>query len=270
MTLGDAWRTALDYGGASNLVPAPAGALRSGNVRSMTPAQEVATMLREGRGAEVTDALYSQADPQELGALYASGETGMDFPMDTSSRMARAEGLGFNENALHGTVTSREFQGFKGLDRRGNPQETYFAPDSDDGRRFVAGFSSGDQGRVFPVMLRTQDVLDTRLPDDLAEFRATLDRENRLFDFEMKGGLKSSGLPGWGDQGVIDAIGQSGRDGLRLHERDWVESVAMHNPNAVRSRFARFDPRLTHLRNLSAAAVPLTFLAQPEGATFGP
>jgi hypothetical protein len=52
-----------------------------------------------------------------------------------------------------------------------------------------------------------------------------------------------------------------------------MDSLAVFDPTRIRSRFARFDPRLAHLRNLSAgvaglglanALAPAEYTANPD------
>lgn len=61
-----------------------------------TQAQEVLDLLKDGRGADVTDAMLAAADDQYLFNNY-------DLPMDEASRVARAREMGFDTKAYHGT-----------------------------------------------------------------------------------------------------------------------------------------------------------------------
>jgi hypothetical protein len=94
-TIEDVFR-AIDEDSSVNLITPAA------QPRPVSPAQEVAALLRSGRAADVTDEMMARVDPQEMFALYQRGETGMDLPMDDASRMARAREMGFNP-AFHGT-----------------------------------------------------------------------------------------------------------------------------------------------------------------------
>jgi hypothetical protein len=225
-----------------------------------TPAQRVAGLLSSGRADEVTDEMMAAADPQEMARLYASGATGMDLPMDEASRMARAREMGFTEQGLHGTVTGRDFSSFR------DDVETYIAPNSPEGLDLVAQFSTADQGRVMPLMYRG-GVLDTRDPSgNFAQRRAAQKMYDEMGLGEFRTG--DSGLPSWMDTDAINAARKAKYPGIRLEERDWVNSTAVFNPQNIRSRFARFDPRLSHLSNLNAAnASPLlggAVLAAPQ------
>lgn len=217
-------------------------------------ADYVADLLRQGRAKEVTDDLMEQADPQRLMHHYKSGNTGMDLPMDKASRMARAAQMGLTEDSLHGTLDGKDFSRFKGADRYGSRlgQENYVAPNTTDGRKLAAQFSTGDQGRIMPLL--TPKPLDTSTLDDRLKFEKMMEDKNRMDDFRMKGGYRVSGLPGWGDQWAIDTVNEAGVPAMKLHERDWVTSTAVFDPTKMRSQFARFDPRLDHLAHLNASA----------------
>jgi hypothetical protein len=105
-------------------------------------------------------------------------------------------------------------------------------------------------------MIQGDDVLDTaRSAAERERFLDILDDNNLRLDWDLGhngGGFRESGRPGWGNFSTIEAVGRENPAGMRLHERDWVESTAVFDPSRVRSRFARFDPRLRHLANLSA------------------
>jgi hypothetical protein len=78
--------------------------------------------------------------------------------------------------------------------------------------------------------------------------------------------VRDRNLPSWMDAQAINAARDAGYDGIRLEERDWVNSTAIFDPTNIRSRFARFDPEFSHLANLNAAnASPLAgILAMPN------
>ena len=75
-------------------------------------------------------------------------------------------------------------------------------------------------------------------------------------------GLYSSGFRA--DAAASQAASDAGFGGVSARN----ENVVIFDPTDVRSRFARFDPRLSHLRNLNAGlatGVPLGLLAmQPD------
>ena len=225
--------TPMDVMGAAGMamlgggmVTGPRGALRSGLLRDAadeTPAQQVARLLREGRADEVTDDLMAQADPQEMFRLYEAGETGMDLPMDEASRMVRAREMGVNTPGYHGSNV--DFPAFRGM--------TYSSRTPEIADRYA------DDGVMYPIMTRSSDM-------------ATSAEENRI----ASNILSQSGFQGLGPQrsAISQELKRRGFAGV-----DDAVTALTFDPTNIRSRFARFDPRLSNLRNLSAANVdPLT------------
>jgi hypothetical protein len=224
-------------------------------------ANGILDLLKTGRANEVTDQMLDMGDPVLNARLNEHLWNNYDLPMDYASRMARANDMGMPENTIHGTLSGKDFSSFKGEGRLG--QENYVAPQTPDGLKLSAQFSTGEQGRILP--LRTPKPLDTRVLEDRLRFEQMMDDKNRLDDFRMKGGYRASGLPGWADQWAIDTANAAGEKAMRLHERDWVDSTAVFDPRSIRSQFARFDPRLAHLKNLSAGVAGAGLLAmQPS------
>jgi hypothetical protein len=192
-----------------------------------TPAQEIARLLSEGRANEVTDELYAQADPQELHQLYTSGATGVDMPMDTPSRMARADEMGFGGDMYHGS--NANFSAFdpNALDATGQKvtahgEGTYLSEAPRLAERYA---SRRDGGQMYPVRENmenpwTGDMSVSDLsPEDLAVYMAA--------------------------ESGPEALGFSGK-------RNSLGISVVPDPSNIRSKFARFDPRLANLSNLSA------------------
>lgn len=301
---------------------------------SQTPAQRVAGLLSSGRADEVTDEMMAAADPQEMARLYASGATGMDLPMDEASRMARAQEMGFTDDAYH--ATGADFQQFIPSEFRGASFFGSTAEGASKGASASAneGVGSGS-GITMPVRVNTSGVegLGRYARRDMNEFRASL--PDRVYtEAEVDALMASDAAPlrgNWDDfftdltdydalrdfrrqnpdepipEGIIafrpkqplsygphlnstQALNLSGRQFPHYSEgmserptSEYVKSqgntgftmldesglaLAMVDPTRIRSRFARFDPRLSHLSNLNAAnASPLlggAVLAAPQ------
>jgi hypothetical protein len=262
---------------------------------SDTPAQRVARLLREGRADEVTDDLMAQADPQEMFRLYEAGETGMDLPLDEASRMVRAAGQGYDISRpmYHGTDTD-----FASIDTNMGAGERYrtgfFTSDNPD---VAASYAPNrDLGRILPVFSRASDqgvVVDAqganwnrigasspaRMRNSALEneFPELSDAGNaysffpRMYDDLM--GLRElstnamarerrfEGDPSITFENVIDRGPYSLTNDQALSASQPSRVAVDFYPQNIRSRFARFDPRLRHLANLNAANVdPLTGL----------
>lgn len=289
VTLGDAWSTALDFGVMSPLGKAPAGAIRSGasrtddGMRALAPAertaQEVLDMLRQGRASEVTDEMMAAADPQHLFRNY-------DLPMDEASRTGRAREMGFDTDTplYHGTA--EDFPAFSESSRGG----VTGARSARDATWFADNPNVADTYARYASDQSVQDLIDR-------SYRAEVDGDWPLAERLMR---EAEELEARGTEGanIIDAMGprnvrrfdmggaqynpddtilsdyvaqakQSGHQGLELNE--FVDNAyygdttpgnhrGIFNPTNIRSRFARFDPRLSHLRNLSAGGAGLAAL----------
>jgi len=210
--------------GAVPLVPA-AGVLKRGAdaADNASAAHDVARLLREGKAADVTDDLIARADAAELHDLYVSGATGADMPMDEASRMARANEAGFDTPSYHATGGD-----FAEVDNDRLIGGQFWSTD-DIGAIERREVGAAQDGVVMPLMLEQKNPGGWREYDQL---------------------------------GVDELIGR-GYDGVRLPESDGTHTYVTYDPEQVRSRFARFDPRLKHLRNLNAGiagavALPLS------------
>ena len=258
-------RRAADIARRIEVDPNALGSM-GGNIRLRadtppSPAQEVAGLLSSGRANEVTDemlAKFTPNDEKEMFDLYQRGATGMDLPMDEASRMARAQGMGFDTPAYHGTQS--DFVSASG--------DFYTTPDTNYANIY-SGSEYDSGGRVLPLMQREGGVLDTRKPDGASVFDDS---------FYMKYGnaspLTEKGVPDWvegpdfGEMFQDQGLNYSGvfldegkvplSDGQLL---DRGVSTLHFDPTNIRSRFARFDPRLAHLRNLSAGVGGLGLLS---------
>jgi len=244
----DALQAGATMGAATLGAILPGVSARAVTDATETAAQQVARMLREGRAAEVTDDLMARVDPQEMYRLYEGGATGMPMPMDVRSRMQRAEDGGFDmmHDFYHGTAR----EGFNdatdivafdparvgdrwGADKRGfsitsSPQDANFYA-----RRQERGFGSDDlgDGAVYPLMHRPGTPHNVRV------------------------GPMDGTISAWDarPENTYARMEAAGADYARLFDRDnGIEMRVVMDPTSLRSRFARFDPRLSHLANLSA------------------
>jgi hypothetical protein len=248
----------------------------------MTPAQEVAGMLKAGRGADITDEMIAKADPAELFDLYGAGKTGMDMPMDEASRMARAQGMGFDTGTplYHGT--GADFQAFNPANR-GSVADAVSARAADwmtDSPTTAKGYADM-AGIDAPVarMVRESEAAGARGDWDAAD---RIMAEAERLEASMTRDAGQSILPvmsprpalsvdaggssvtdmEWSMRDAIKSAKRSGGSGVEFrnfndHPDYSVDDPALHrgifDPTNIRSRFARFDPRLKHLANLSAA-----------------
>lgn len=232
VTLGDVLNTAgiVQLGAAA--MPAPAGALRSGAMRSADDVAErgqtVMDLLRGGRGAEVTDAMLDMGDATKNARLNEWLSKNYDLPMDEASRMARAREMYVNASAR---AKEDEFASYVGLRTDADP----------DGWK--------KPSRVWVDGEPTDDVLDGASATMLGK-----NTEN-AFAAHGLGGRPSWNTPYYYDQDrrylslIYGDTGSAGEDAYEV-----VIPAALNMLQRDRIT-ARFDPRLSHLSNLSAAAV---------------
>lgn len=265
VTLGDAWATALDWGALAAPMPAPAGAVRAGAMRSAGegPADEIARMLREGRASEITDDMMAALSPEDnarLFRLYEEGATGQPMPMDEASRMARAREMGFDTDTPMYHATGEDFTAFDDafLGQVTSQNATDFDQGSWANNLAMSGHWLNDQ--PLAAFLSSPIDMPVYTAGDLSSF-SSLDHLSNSID----------------EAGGVDAFraGHSGTRGgysgfsVSDEEMGGMSRVIM-DPRNIRSRFARFDPRLSHLAHLSAggagAALMLDREAQPQPA----
>lgn len=269
-----------------------------------SPAEEIAGLLSSGRADDVTDEMLGKLtaqDNSELFDLYQSGATGMDLPMDEASRMARAEAAGFEGGLLHGTgsdiaAVDKSKLGQKqnvlgeGFYSTTNPKRSnrYVPKENREGELV---FSDG--GNVMPLMSRNDNVFDLEAPTGSANASSIGSAfEGAGFDVEYRGGgdqvfIKNKSNPDqsvyldsyqpgqtsiaklkdvFGNNNVTKIMEEAGFSGLSGSESLGSKVAVNYNPEDVRSKFARFDPRLANLKNLSAGvgAAPIGLLALRE------
>mgnify|MGYP003631114561 CR=1 FL=1 len=267
---------------AVDAAPSPLSTMPSAAIDSTpSPAQEVAELLSSGRADDVTDEMLGKLtaqDNSELFDLYQSGATGMDLPMDEASRMGRADNRNMIDG-LHGTQPSpydniydktpdnpdiKEFD----IDRSTRGQSgkgIYFAPPDnyDLANSFAGGRKLSDAdlelldpnspkiaGVVYPVKVRA---------DKQADYQQMREAQYAYENQQIAQG-KSAGYAGLSDS-VPNTLKPQGFSGVSQNHE-----FTTFYPENVRSRFARFDPRLAHLKNLLAGvgAAPIGLLALRE------
>jgi ribosomal protein S18 acetylase RimI-like enzyme len=232
---------------------------------------QIIDMLTSGRANEITDQMLDMGDPVLNANLNQYLYRNYDLPMDEASRMERAGQMSMDTEAYKGmptytggntyTYTSRG----KTLAAEAPEREilaidapkAYYLPEK------VAGFSSDnpevanrfqslfDRGAVYPLRVDTRGMTPIDMRGEYAG-AAQFDR--------------------YGDRGSAEreafraAIADQNNNGVMLlNTADEGTVYIPRNPQQHRSQFARFDPRLSHLRNLSAGVAPFGLLAlQPN------
>lgn len=248
-------------------------------------AKQVLEALTTGRVDDVTDEMLAAADDPYLFNNY-------DLPMDEASRLARAREMGMDTDTplYHGTdAVFSDFNADMGVSNR--YKTGVFSSDNPD----VADSYASSRGSIYPIARKTSgqnlnvdvgggnwnritkdkpvsgtvSVLDAEFPE-LSGNATTYDLFNNMYDdkfdpyldtnalarqrrFEGDGGITFTNVIDRGPH-LIDEAAQAGAGKPSTVNVDFY-------PHNIRSRFARFDPRLAHLRNLSAGVSGLGLLS---------
>ena len=203
-------------------------------------AQDVLDMLKSGRGSEVTDEMLAGADDMYLFNNY-------DLPMDEASRMARAGDMGFDTDAYHGT--DRSFPAFDRGKFGEKDSGWYGRGATTDTDPEVAGayanYNEAEIGQqVVPVRLGGGKYMEWQ-------------------QGELPFGNSSDSISGTKDMQSLGYAGSKMTNDRDLYGdfSDIQTEYVTFDPTNIRSRFARFDPRLKHLANLSAGVGGLGMMA---------
>lgn len=226
---------------------------------------EVMDMLKSGRGSDVTDQMLDMGDPVLNARLNEYLYKNADIPMDEASRMARAGDI----QAYHGTLAN--FPAFDGRSYAASGFGTHMggkeAADtilknkrSPYGPKDAPTYVEGSQ--VLPLrvdagpMLRVNDT-ETWNPNATQFAMAWSDDPAAVAAYNRI--QANPDYPKFGTEAEQSAfmqkqLEQDGIGGFVYNNtfEGGGDSYAVLNPANIRSRFARFDPRLSHLKNLSA------------------
>ena len=240
---------------------------------------EILGLLSSGRAAEVTDAMLDLGDPVANTRLNQYLFNNYDLPMDEASRMARAAG---RRDEYHGTTTGSDMTQADAFRGSGSRRGIGFV--TSDNPYVASSYADPEFGSVFPMLNNpppeTAPRLDlggsiwSEIPEDLPVRMGDKTIAARqmamgpadvggVFDTNQLSRGASFDYPSIEFSNILDRSihaprprAEDGMDVLREFQRLSSEpsTVTMrHDTRNIRSRFARFDPRLAHLRNLNAA-----------------
>lgn len=265
---------------------------------------QILNMLKSGRGSEVTDAMLDMGDSVKNTQLNQYLAANYDLPMDEASRLARAREMGFEGGLLHGTgsditaVDPSKLGGKqnvlgKGFYQTTNPQRSdrYVPKEKGDDGGLI--FSEG--GNVMPLMTKSADEFDLTVPTGKENITRIANAfEGSDYDVELREGgdsvsIKSKTDPkmsvfldsyqdgqatlmrlkdAFGRNNLTPILKEAGFTGVKGFEGSGSSVRVNYNPEDVRSQFARFDPRLSHLSNVTAAnASPISGLLAQSGVS---
>jgi hypothetical protein len=265
---------------------------------------QILNMLKSGRGSEVTDAMLDMGDGVKNTQLNQYLAANYDLPMDEASRLARAREMGFEGGLLHGTgsditaVDPAKLGGKqnvlgKGFYQTTNPQRSdrYVPKVKDDDGSLI--FAEG--GNVMPLMTKSADEFDLTVPTGKENITRIANAfEGSDYDVELRDGgdsvfIQSKTDPSasvfldsyaegqntlmrlkdaFGNNNITPILQEAGFTGVKGVESRGSNVRVNYNPQDVRTQFARFDPRLSHLSNVTAAnASPISGLLAQSGVS---
>jgi len=208
---------------------------------------EVMDMLKSGRGSEVTDQMLDMGDPMLNARLSEYLYKNADIPMDTASRMARANEMGLSpDEAYHGTPYA-DIQQMRPSEFGAVGPGVYVSRRTDTAGDYARGY-----GLMRPDVFEQDfvryteggNVTPLRVPTNLQPFSDW--SQARMQDMQRQG---LYGIGPRADEAATRAAQELGFEGVAARN----ENAVIFDPTNIRSRFARFDPRLSHLKNLSAS-----------------
>jgi len=225
---------------------------------------EVIDLLSSGRAAEVTDEMLDMGDPVLNARLDQYLFNNYDLPMDHASRMARGDGKGFDADLYTGS--HRDIRGVNRFDgeAEGGAGVLYSSDEARVANTYATPrFARDEGGQVLPLRGRVGGYREAGYTNpfpvagteaEIGDWLRGLDAYNSRM---AQDGVKSAVF-----EQRINAARNSGEPGVVFRQTvdDRIDSMMsmpsdVHvtlDPTSLRSRFARFDPRLSHLRNLSA------------------
>lgn len=220
---------------------------------------QIIDMLTSGRAGEITDQMLDMGDPVLNANLNQYLYRNYDLPMDEASRMERAEGMSLTGNVLHGTPYS-DISNLRPSDFGAVGRGVYVATNPKVASDYARGYGLMTPEKTFEYagerFTEGGNVMPLRTTDNLQPFADWTDA--RMSDLKRQGLYGSSYRA---DDAASQAAEDAGFYGVKARQGNAV----IFDPANIRSRFARFDPRLAHLRNLSAGIAPFGLLAlQPN------
>lgn len=249
---------------------------------------QIIDMLTSGRAGEITDEMLDLGDPVANTRLNEYLFKNYDLPMDEASRMERAGLMGFGIDPKYHGSYGKDISEFRKdmLGERFNNKASkagVWSSTNPDDAEFYGPIT-------YPILLRGEyenlPSMEGMYKDVLGRLKSTQDKMERDYMGEMYSGKSEKRLNRFVDimendqppylytdiaaSNISKAKGKK-FDGAVLRGGETVQDISpagdnyvTFDPANIRSRFARFDPRLAHLRNLSAGVaggVPLGLMS---------
>jgi len=237
---------------------------------------QIIDMLTSGRADEITDQMLDMGDPVLNANLNQYLYRNYDLPMDEASRMERARQMGFSIDPKYHGSFSEDIPAFSGnmlgkrFNNRASKAGVWSSTNPDDAEFYGPN--------TYPVLLggryESLPSMEDMYRDTLGRLKSTqakMERDymgerysseaekrlSRLVDI-MENDQPPSLYTDIAASNISKAKGKK-FEGAVLRGGETVQDVSpagdnyvTFDPANIRSRFARFDLRLSHLRNLSA------------------
>lgn len=252
---------------------------------------EILGLLNAGRADQVTDQMLDMGDSVDNTQLNMYLLQNYDLPMDAASRMDRAKAMGFND-VYHGTAYDIKAVDKEKLGKKANLLGKGFYTTTNTNRAKDYAFKNdedlphefgiGADANIMPLSVRSDNAFDATQrtgKENAKKIGQAFEGEGSEFDVEIKNDgdqvfIKHKKNPRmsvyidsyqdgivtisklretFGNDNLTEILETAGFTGVRAPEASGKMTEVSYNPEDVRSRFARFDPRLSHLKNLMAS-----------------
>lgn len=249
---------------------------------------QILNMLKSGRADDITDSMFDMRDPVKNTQLNQYLFENYDLPMDEASRMARAREMGFDVDNVFYHGTDADFLSASADMGAVDRYKTGFY--SSDNPNIAETYAPRDGGKIIPVLTRNDPdmIIDAKgsnwnqLEFDLPTYSSQMGDEdlysyffNMFADNDMEPlntnaiarqrrfeGDSSVMFENLVDRGGVYPYGDTSLANFPSNIRtDFY-------PSSLRSKFARFDPRLRNNENLLAAnASPISGILAQSGVS---
>lgn len=266
------------------------GLLNLGKQLVKKQGDEILGLLNAGKADQITDEMLDMGDDVANAQLNMYLSQNYDLPMDAASRAERAEAMGFRPT-FHGTgddITAvdksklgvRQNLLGKGFYTSTNPKRTdNYIPRGDPYETPQPYLEGGNQMVLSVKSDNPFDASQRTGKENAKRIGQAFEGEGSDFDVEIKNDgdqvfIKHKKNPRmsvyidsyqdgivtisklretFGNDNLTEILETAGFTGVRAPEASGKMTEVSYNPEDVRSRFARFDPRLSNLRNLMAS-----------------
>ena len=199
---------------------------------------QILNMLRFGKANDVTDSMFDMGDDLKNTQLNQYLFNNYDLPMDEASRMERASEMGFDikNPSYHGTYAANLDRFNPEFIKEGLAGKTVYSTDTPKIAQHYAGINQFVNEAPSGSGILTLFLRGNRKNMDAVDLAKG---KKRYFE-----NVKEN----------IQTAKDEGFSGMNLQTSDptGAKVQTTFDPSDIRSKFARFDPRLRNLTNLSA------------------